>query len=195
MRQKRDYDIRVFEHPYQIGDVVYLRDSSTKIGISKKLKPPYVGPFLITASRPPLYVLEDRKKRSLIHHDRLMPCHDANFPIWLQRKRHELLQTLPIDGNMDQSSGPDILDPDSFPIARSFDPNDSSQIWENDPDATLPYMLGDDMTDDSDLGAVADIASQIPAGEPMSVSTSDTQSMSRQTRAGRKINTPARFRD
>ena len=124
-----------------------------------------------------------------------MPCHDSSFPIWLQRKRHELVQTLPIDGNMDQRSGTDVLDLDSFPIAGSFDPNGLSQIWENDPDATLPYMLGDDITDDSDLGAVADIASQIPSGEPMSVSTSDTQSMSRQTRAGQKINTPARFRD
>ena len=63
MRKKRDYDIRVFEHPYQVGDFVYLRDSSTKIGISKKLRPPYIGPFLVTISRPPLYVLEDRKRR------------------------------------------------------------------------------------------------------------------------------------
>ena len=70
MRQKRDYDLRVLVHPYEKGDVVYLLDSSTKIGLSKKLRPPYIGPYLITCARPPLYVLEDRKRQSLIHHDR-----------------------------------------------------------------------------------------------------------------------------
>ena len=80
------------------------------------------------------------------------------------------------------------MDPDSFPIAGSFGPHDSPQIRENDPDATLPYMLGDEITDDSDSGAVAGTASQIRSCEPMSVSTLDTQSTSRQTRAGRKIN-------
>ena len=34
LRQKRDYDLRVFERSYKEGDVVYLRDSSTQIGIS-----------------------------------------------------------------------------------------------------------------------------------------------------------------
>ena len=98
MRQRKDYDLRVLIHPYQVGDVVYLLDSSTKIGFNKKLKPPYVGFFIITFARPPLFVLEDRKRRPLIHHDRLMPCRDSSFPIWLQKKRHELVQALPIDG-------------------------------------------------------------------------------------------------
>ena len=52
MRQKRDYDLRIVEHPYEAGDVVYLLDSSTKIGLSKKLRPPYTGPFLVTLARP-----------------------------------------------------------------------------------------------------------------------------------------------
>ena len=98
MRLKRDYDLRVLVHPYETGDVVYLLDSSTKIGLSKKLRPPYYGPLLITCARPPLYVLEDRKRKSLMHHDTLISCHDSTFPLWLRRKRHDLLQTLPIDG-------------------------------------------------------------------------------------------------
>ena len=36
LRQKRDYDLRIFEKTYSPGDVVYLRDTSTKIGISSK---------------------------------------------------------------------------------------------------------------------------------------------------------------
>ena len=86
-----------------------------------------------------------------MHHDRLIPCHDSTLPLWLLRKRHKLLQTLHIDGSQDHDRGPDELAPDNFPIAGSFDPNDTlPQIWENDPDATLPYMQGEDIVD-SDL--------------------------------------------
>ena len=41
LRQKRYYDLRIFERSYNVGDVVYLRDSSTEIGISSKLRPPW----------------------------------------------------------------------------------------------------------------------------------------------------------
>ena len=187
MRQKRDYDLRIVEHPYEAGDVVYLLDSSTKIGLSKKLRPPYTGPFLVTLARPPLYVLEDRKRRSLIHHDRLVPCHDSTFPLWLQRKRHELVQTLLIDEDQGMDE-PEMLDQDDFPIAGSFDSNDIlPQIWESDPDATLPYMHGDTMDDDN-----TEVESSNPSDTP---SGDDSDIVPKQSRAGRKINIPARYRD
>ena len=47
LRQKRNYDLRILEMTYSPGDIVYLRDSSTVIGISTKLRPPSTGPFLI----------------------------------------------------------------------------------------------------------------------------------------------------
>ena len=37
LRQKRDYDLRVLQKFYEVGDVVYIRDLSTKIGISSKI--------------------------------------------------------------------------------------------------------------------------------------------------------------
>uniref|UniRef100_A0A8W8NIX9 Uncharacterized protein n=1 Tax=Magallana gigas TaxID=29159 RepID=A0A8W8NIX9_MAGGI len=36
-RQKRDYDLRVVEHHYSEGDLVYKLDSTTKFGQSQKL--------------------------------------------------------------------------------------------------------------------------------------------------------------
>ena len=45
LRQKRDYDLRVFDRSYKVGDVVLLRDSSTKMGISSKLRPPGLARF------------------------------------------------------------------------------------------------------------------------------------------------------
>jgi hypothetical protein len=44
----------MLEHSYNIGDLIFLRDSSTEIGLSKKLKPPWIGPYLVIESRPPL---------------------------------------------------------------------------------------------------------------------------------------------
>jgi hypothetical protein len=49
-RQKRDYDMRVLEHSYNIGDLIFLRDCSTKIGLSKKLKPPWTSEKFMTHS-------------------------------------------------------------------------------------------------------------------------------------------------
>ena len=44
-RQKRNYDLIVLENSYGVGDVVYLRDNSTKVGVSSKLRPPFIGPY------------------------------------------------------------------------------------------------------------------------------------------------------
>ena len=81
LRQKRDYDLRILEMTYSPGDVVYLRDSSTVIGISTKLRPPWTGPFLITVARPPVYKLQGRKRTLVVHHDRLKPCNVYHYKL------------------------------------------------------------------------------------------------------------------
>ena len=90
MRQKRDYDMRMLEHSYNIGDLIFLRDSSTKIGLSKKLKPPWTGPYLVVESRPPLYKIKSTKSEKVVHHDRMKRCNDRHIPLWIKRMRHEL---------------------------------------------------------------------------------------------------------
>lgn len=50
--QKRNYDLRVLQHPYGLGDVVYLRDTSTKVEVNSKLRPPWKGPYLISKVTP-----------------------------------------------------------------------------------------------------------------------------------------------
>ncbi len=82
IRQKRDYDLRMLEHSYDIGDLVYKRDTSTRIGISSKLRPPWVGPYVVTECFPPLYRVSDRKREYVLHHDRLKICGDDPVPIW-----------------------------------------------------------------------------------------------------------------
>ena len=98
-RQKRLYDTKLNERLYQVGDVVYKLDSSTKIGQSKKLQPIFTGPYLVTQRKSAaLYVIEDRKKSSLVHHDKLALSRGSEFPQWLRRKRHELLENTNTEG-------------------------------------------------------------------------------------------------
>lgn len=117
MRQRRDYDLRLVEKQYSPGDLVYKIDSSTKIGHSKKLRCPWIGPYLVIAAKFPLYRIQNRKGDSVIHHDRLKPCEDRAIPIWLRRLRHQFF------GQEDQE----------------FD-TDESTIPDIDPDETIPYV-------------------------------------------------------
>lgn len=86
-RQKRDYDLRSKQTSYSVGDAVYKRDTATKVGQSRKRKPPWKGPYIVVkVINPVLYEIEDRKKLYVIHHDRLKLCTDKDLPIWIQRR-------------------------------------------------------------------------------------------------------------
>ena len=117
-RQKRDFDVRAAEKKYTIGDLVILRDSSTVVGQSSKLRPPWKGPFLvIQVLSPSLIKIQGAKRDSVVHHDRLKFCHgEQDIPVWLRRARHELLGTdpepeteVPVNGTLPEEllTGPD----------------------------------------------------------------------------------------
>ena len=94
VRQKSYHDRRLHERQFEPGDLVYKLDTSTKIGLSAKLKPVYIGPYLVTAVRSPvLYQVEGRRKTHVLHHDRLRLCIDRDIPLWIRRKRHDYMFT------------------------------------------------------------------------------------------------------
>ena len=196
LRQKRDYDLRIFERSYNVGDVVYLRDSSTEIGISSKLRPPWSGPFLVISARPPIYRIGGCKKSKVVHHDRLKPCEDSTFPLWLQRKKHSLLHSLRIDEMEDPVPEPDMVD------QQPDDPQDVADSF--DPEKTLPYMLGDDpeLLEDDNQFDILPFDSQVPfditsqdLGDLQDSGDDEPSAEHRTTRAGRKIQLPAWFRE
>ena len=98
---KRDYDQRLYQASYNEGDLVYILDPSNKPGISTKLQPIYRGPFLIIKRYSPvLYMVQDRKRKLVAHHDRLLICNDRFIPLWMRKLRQEFLdldETLPYD--------------------------------------------------------------------------------------------------
>ncbi|CAC5415898.1 tatD [Mytilus coruscus] len=140
LRRKRDYDLRVVEHKYQPGDLMFKADSTTKVGQSRKLKSPWCGPFLVVSSRPPLYTIRGRKgdSDSVVHHDKLKLCNDRDIPTWIKRLRHALFQA---ESEMDESW--DDLD-DTIPYGVDF--NVQGMFDSNQPtfdSAVLPQSLGD----------------------------------------------------
>ena len=93
-RQKNDYDFKLKERLYQLGDAVYQLDTATKKGQSSKLKPIWKGPYLvIEIVTKHVYRLTTKKNEFVIHHDRLKLCEDRELPLWLSRRGHLLLGT------------------------------------------------------------------------------------------------------
>ena len=90
-RMKKDYDLRVREHTYKVGDVVYWLQSATKKGKCKKLTPAWSGPgVVIQQITPYLYRVKHKNKESVKHHDKLKLCRDRDVPKWLEKLRQEL---------------------------------------------------------------------------------------------------------
>ena len=94
-RQKRDYDVRINRSKYEAGDLVYKLDDSTQIGVSKKLKSPWIGPLLVIAVLSPvLYRVKGFRNEEVLHHDKLKLCGDRLIPMWVRRMRQRFLQGL-----------------------------------------------------------------------------------------------------
>ncbi|CAC5422296.1 unnamed protein product [Mytilus coruscus] len=93
LRQKRIYDIKLFHKTYEVGDMVFKLDSTSKVGQSKKLRAPWQGPYVvIRVLSPVLYEITGRKKEMIIHHDRIKQCDDEIVPLWIKRLRNRLFE-------------------------------------------------------------------------------------------------------
>lgn len=87
-RMKRNYDLRVLQRPYAEGDVVYLLDTATLKGKSRKLSSPWKGPGIIVKKLSAyLYRIKLRNAVLVINHDRMMPCKDRKLPDWIVKFR------------------------------------------------------------------------------------------------------------
>ena len=74
-----------------MGDLVYLLDSATNIGQSKKLQSPWKGPYLIVKVLSNiLFRICGQRGDSVIHHDRLKLYEGTEIPLWVRRARHNM---------------------------------------------------------------------------------------------------------
>jgi hypothetical protein len=144
-RQKLYYYLKVKQNSYEKGDLVYLIDTSSKVGQPNKLRPVYSGPYVITEVLSPiLYRLLGRRRSFVVHHDRLRSCQDITIPMWVQRKRHEILSP----GSIIET---DITTPPLDDTVGASTDGEGSRTESNEPmngelDETIPY--GDDNAPD-----------------------------------------------
>ena len=90
--QQRNYDLKLQETHYEVGDFVYQLNGASKTGESKKLKPVWVGPLVvIDVLNPVLFRVKDCKKEYVLHHNHLKVCEDCHIPLWLRKLCYSLL--------------------------------------------------------------------------------------------------------
>ena len=90
--QKWTYDLKLQEHHYEVGDLVFRRREAQKVGSSKKLNTVWIGPLLVVeVINPVLYWVRDRKRQYVLHHDLLKCCEDRVVPLWIRKMHHELM--------------------------------------------------------------------------------------------------------
>ena len=85
-RMKRSYDLRVLRRPYAEGDSIYLLDTASVKGKSRKLLAPWKCPALIVKKLSAyLYRVKLRNAVFVVNHDRMMPCKDRKVPEWITK--------------------------------------------------------------------------------------------------------------
>jgi hypothetical protein len=110
-RQKKEYTLHTHEARYQVGDVVLLSNSATKVGNCKKLTHLWKGPLVVTkVLSPVLYQVGATRKSWVVHHDRLRPCYDTHLSLWISKLQRQLRgepdTPAADDGDLYQPSGP-----------------------------------------------------------------------------------------
>ena len=100
--QKQAYDTKIREADFH---VVYRRNLLLKKGDSRKLAPPWVGPFLVVQQLSEVtYKVQGKRRSFVLHHNILRPCRDRSIPFWMRRLRHRFLK------NLDQEDDPIMFD-------------------------------------------------------------------------------------
>jgi hypothetical protein len=84
-RMKRNYDLRILERSYEVGDAVYLLDTAVLKGKCRKLCPPWKGPgVIVTKLSSFIFRVKLRNAVFVVNHDRLKPCRDRELPQWIR---------------------------------------------------------------------------------------------------------------
>ncbi len=199
LRQKRDYDLRVVEQEFHVGDLVYRVDVSTKVG-KKALQPVWLGPYVVEKCRPPLYWARGRKKGGVYHHDKLKLCNDSLVPLWLRRMRNKILapdrdDDLPDEEPLTDLAGllePELAESDQEVLTPG---NTVTEDPGPGPDLTqvpVPPMIGGD----SEKGEESGKRKCVPPGTvAISDLPDDLVELGRRTRTGRQTRKPAHLRD
>ena len=91
IRQKRYYDVRANEKPYEPGDLVWTANKSRKKGRCPKLQMRWLGPFVVLKRLNDVtyQVKMSEKDVKIIHYDLLKPYEGRDIPRWVRITREK----------------------------------------------------------------------------------------------------------
>jgi len=90
-RQKRYYNLRSHGDQHDRGDLVYLKETTRKKGVSPKLAPKWRGPYIVVARFGTVYeVMVSPTTSKIYHFDLLKRCYNDCPPPWIRRALRKL---------------------------------------------------------------------------------------------------------
>jgi hypothetical protein len=100
-RRKREYDVRVKNREFKVGDRVWYYYPRRYKGRSPKWSKMYTGPYLIVREIPPCNFVLQKSSRSqsfVTHTDKLKMCMGETPKSWLAVEANEQLEDAPFRG-------------------------------------------------------------------------------------------------
>ena len=170
-QQKWDYDLRVNFKKYNIGDAVYKINSASKVGQSKKLQSPWLGPYLVEDNHGVVYKITQKKKIEWVHHDCLKLCEDAELPLWLRQKHHAMLDLDATIAYDDQEDDNNLAEPESNVLADGGNEDDGVDI---EPDIDSDLAQPEDGTSDPENEVPDEAVDPVQIVSPIDSDQNDT---------------------
>ena len=94
-RRKVRYDVNIRHNNFAIADLVWLINETREVGVSQKLQPTFLGPYVILAKYGVSNFkiqLDNQGKSRVVHHDKLKRYTGVNPPKWTNKIINKLTQ-------------------------------------------------------------------------------------------------------
>ena len=90
-KMKRNYDLRILEYNYEVGDLVHILDEASVKGQCEKLRPSWKGPGIIERKFPSnVFRVKLRDAIMVLNHEQIKPCRGRAFPAWIRQWKESL---------------------------------------------------------------------------------------------------------
>ena len=180
-RNKIYYDNRapLRSRKFETGDLVMVLNSATKVGRSKKLQPIWKGPYIVTEVLSDiLYGITSQRKTTVQHVDRMRLYIDRTVPLWVQRRRTQLVDNC---GGL-EATGMDQLEDIGL-----------QQLFSQESDPAGDHLSATDPNSQSGYDEQSLVLSQNDQEDIVPLAA--VEPPTRRTRAGRQTRLPSHLQD
>ena len=137
LRQKRDYDVKLKQTSYEVGDIVLRQKDAGVVGVSKKLLAPWSDPWIVAeVISATSYRIVNRNRSTVVHHDKLKKCTNRSFPLWVLRRRQRIIcgeeqyDDADLMGELEETDLPNLFDvgEETIPETLIAEDSDSGEV-------------------------------------------------------------------